>query len=268
MAKMVYWIDDSVQKLLHIMQGIITDLWNVYAEDENDKVMSKILLFGNEFLRVSEETGNTIQKEYELQKRLDLCFKNACSKHADVDWRRENYKMGRNLIEDCARVLFKQWTDQEADLFCGDEKDNAYQKRQEDLILLEEVKKYWIPENRDAMEEQMWKEGAPDKVKKLIELMNIQPGACVGIDLALLTNDRESIRYIDKPVIAMELYHQIKEKDYFCFLYSTYSYEKYLVPRCKEIYYSHYNDECSIYRREEMMIKGNYEKIADVIRKA
>ncbi len=266
MAKTIYWIDDSVQKLEYIMQGIVTELWNVCAEDENDKVVSKILLFGNEYQGGGEETSNNIKKEYELQKRLDINLRYACCQNEEITWGRETYKNNRYLIKDCVKVLFKQWTDQEADLFSVDKKDKEYQKRQQELCFLEEIKEYWAPENRDVIEAETWKREASDKVKKLIDMMEIEKGACVGIDLALLKKDREYLLF-NKPVIAMELYHQLKTK-FFCFLYSTYTYEGHLVTRCKEIYNNYFEEDCRIYRRDEMMAKKNHDNITREIREA
>lgn len=254
MAQMVYWIDDSVKKLHYIMQGIIADLWDL--ETGVNKVVSKILLFGNEYQESPTESFDTIEKEYELFKRLDRVFYDACDSKKDVTWENEIYEANRYLIQNSVKALFKQWTEQEAVGLNTDERNAAYQKNQQLLSFFEEIQKYWRTENRDTMQMDVWQKEASEKVTKLIELMNLEPGACVGIDLALLKNDRISILTSDKTVIAMELYHQLS-KEHFCFLYSTYSYEKNLVPKCKEIYKKHYNEDCIIYRRGELMEKKN-----------
>lgn len=263
MAKTVYWIDDSRHKLHYIMGGIITDLWNL-EEAEGKQVVSKILLFGNESQQASTKQLCSIEEEHELVRRLDYYLGAACDKNEDVSWKRELYEKNRYLIQNSARVLFKQWTEWEESMSDEAEKGKAYEERQQELQLYGEIQRFWLPESRDAMEEELWQREAPEKVTRLIELMKLEPGACVGIDLALLAGDRESIRMKEKPIIAMELYRQLKE-EHFCFLYSTYSYEKNIVPRYEEIYQKYYHEECRVYRRGELMAKKSDNRIQQQI---
>lgn len=266
MSKTVYWIDDSVNKLLKLMDGIITDLWRVDIDENEKKIVSKILMFGDESSEEYDGKRASIEDEHYLQRRLELALREACFAKMDICPKTNFLSENRWLLQKGVRVLFKKLTEQEVEHLSEKEKVDLEKKRKNEEDFFKEIEKYWKFDNREDVPDDVWESESGVVVAKLIELMNIEEGACVGIDVALLSKDRICVLEMNKPVIAMELFHQLSER-HCCFLYSSYTYEKDLVPKCKEVYKKHYDEECCIFRREEIMLKRQTDMVKEHIEK-
>lgn len=244
--KTIYWIDDDVEKIVYIIQGVILQLWNLSETKTDEKTATKILIFGNDSQESQEEYLYTDKDIMRLKNYIaDIMF-GECRRIEGPSWENQTYDNNLFLITDSVKCLFKKLDEGVTE----DEKTENDKK----LEIYKKIKEYW--QSGQEVDVENLKENAENIVKELIQLMDIESGACVGIDLALLKGDREKVLEGKGPIISMELYNQLKE-NHPCFIYSTYIFEAELLSSCKEIFKKHYGGDIDILKRSELMLKCN-----------
>lgn len=243
MGKEIIWIDDDIEKIIYIMQGVISKLWGIGKGQSDEQYMSKILLFGNDFYPPGYEYQYSSKDEIKYSMMMEELFYRECLKLENgVGWNNTVYNDNKNLISNCFRILFKS----------DDEKKEA-------KLLFEKIKEKWSNNRNEEINSE-----ASDIVKELIKYMNIGENAIIGIDLALLKGDREFILNHDSLIISMELFHQLRETHH-CFIYSTYTFDTQVCNKCSEIYKKKYGENFKVIRSCDLRAKNISQKVIDEI---
>lgn len=238
-SRTIYWIDDNTGKMNDVIHGIITKFWKLDSEEEG--IASKIIIFGNASLASGSEALWTEAEELKFSDKVFNYFKDQCTDIDATNPSKETYKSNKELIKGSVRILYKQE--------CSKEEKEFYQNTLE----------IWRKgELKDGDSEEYKK--AQRMVSELITKMQILSGTGVGIDLELINGDfRDNM--VTKRILSMELYHQLKNNNYNCFLYSTEADYDSITKSWNEMYHKLYDteskSEIKIYTRNDMMKKGN-----------
>lgn len=246
--KELYWIDDDFVQMMFIAQGVISKLWNL-EDDETEGVCSKIILFGNAYMEderkwersklpSQEEEGKYYDNLFEL-------YKDNCYSIEGPNQERPTFYNNIDLVHNTVNCLLKN-------------------EKSEDVEMFADISRAWMTEINGEEDTELKKKRI-EQVKKLIERMRIKTGAVVGIDLSLIHGDVERIRNGQR-VISMELYRQLKEDSFKCFLYSAQAGEYGFSEKWKQTYkkYSSVSEvldvdleDIKIYERTEFLHKDS-----------
>lgn len=235
--KLIYWIDDDENDMYAVAKGVIQKLWNLEGDDG---VRSKILLVGSASDFDDIEKSYSEDDEKMFRWKIEDIFIRICRNIQRQDPLDDLYEKKKHLIEDPITVVFKDVN--------NDAQNGSYSKLNE----------LW---SQQALEEEGDENynNAKLEINKLISIMQIPQHALVGIDVLLLSDDEYRIME-NKRIVSMELYHQLTELDYRCFLYSSEADNKALVNNWNEVYRKFYKDEnkdIMIWLRQELTQKGS-----------
>lgn len=246
--KKLYWIDDDFAQMMYIAQGVISKLWNM-EDDEAEGVCSKIILFGNAYM---EDERKWEWNKLPSQEDEDIYYDSLLALYDDncfsIDGpnrERPTFYKNMELVQNTVICLLKNEQSGDAEMFA-------------------DISKAWMEEIKCEEDTELDKKRI-EQVKKLIGRMSIGKDAVVGIDLSLMHGDIERIRN-GQEVISMELYRQLKEDSFQCFLYSAQAGEYGFSEKWKQTYkgYSSVNgllnvdlEEIRIYERTEFLYKGS-----------
>lgn len=246
--KELYWIDDNFAQMMYIAQGVISKLWNL-EEDETEGVCSKIILFGNAYMEDERKwEWNKLPSQEEEDKyynNLLALYEDNCYPIDGPNQEKPTFYKNEELVRNTVSCLLKN-------------------EQSEDVEMFADISKTWMKEINGEEDTELNKKRI-EQVEKLIGRMNIKKGAVVGIDLSLIHGDIERIRN-GKRVISMELYRQLKEDSFKCFLYSAQAGEYGFSEKWKQTYKMYpsvngvLNDELEdirIYERAEFLYKGS-----------
>lgn len=253
--KRLYWIDDNFPQMMHIAQGVISKLWNL-KEDAADKVHSKIILFGNAYMEGERRwEWNRLpsqQEEDNYYEELLGAYEDNCHPIDGPNQKRPIFYKNIELVQDAVVCLLKN-------------------ERNEDVEMFDEISKTWMEEINGEKDTELDKKRT-EQVEKLIGRMNIEEGAVIGIDLSLIHGDIERIRD-GKRVISMELYRQLKEDNFICFLYSAQAGEYGFSERWKQTYKEYQAmhgisdvglEDIRIYERTQFLYKGSDDIVCEL----
>lgn len=238
--KQVYWIDDNVSAICSILQSVFVKLWNLGGDE--CKYKSNMIIFGNGWRMPEDRNLLAKERQEELNKRLRERYREECE-NVDNFRDEKTFSNNKELINNAIRILINDES--------GDYEKNLYR----------EVYDCWVKENLDDDEKYLH---ASQKVDELINLMKINEGAIVFIDIELLFGDLERLNIKEdddvkaQRIISMELYKQLSDKGIKCFFYSS------NVVNCghekafKKIYRKKYHSEAeiSVYDRNFFTHKG------------
>lgn len=237
MGKTIYWIDDDVQQMISIMQGVFPTLWDLDQKDNENEAATKIIIFGNDFQDPPNKKLYSKREEIAFQHKLEDFLHQECIKRKRATWKTELYQSKSKLIENAVRILFKE----------SDADEETTEAKDDELKFYRETREYWKSIGQKEKPES-------DRVEKLIQMMQLTEDAVVGIDLILLYKDIERAK-AGKCIISMELYHQLQEK-YTCFLYSSATFDRILIDSWKETYMNIYGaQDVRIYTKHELFEK-------------
>ena len=238
----IYWIDDNIEQMLYVVQGVFTQLWDLKNEDG---VKSKIVIFGNgcEEYDSNDLCSMEIEQKYTL--RLWNMFVDKCQ---DVDGaRRGNETFGRNeeLIQEPIRFLFKKGNEEEEDFY-------------------KSIKNLWIHGNLNADSKDY--QSVKDKTTQLLEKIKIDEDSCVAVDLVIFFDDLDRV-INGKRIFSMEMYNQLVERGNKCFIYSSDADQEEVIAQWKNTYRELYNQdaEVEIYQRIQLTEEGRH-NMAEVIK--
>lgn len=245
MRGIVYWIDDSIRDVYHVVEGVFSQIWNF--EDEGYK--NQIIIFGNAYLEnnLSEKLW-TEKDEVKFSKQIHGFFSDQC-RNLEIGGVREfSYDERKEFLDGVVTILFKE---------------NA-----NNLNFYDEIKKIWMDDcSADLQEDNMSKES---NVSQLITLMNIKDDSIVGIDISLLKGDFKKVQEGKGNLICLELFYQLKRKGMRCFLYSNDASDQFnsLVSKIyKDLYGEEDDIENNIVARSDLMKKGNTSIILEILSK-
>lgn len=271
MSKTLLWIDDSIAMIMEVVQGAIVDSWKLGEENE-EGMKTKILIWGD----ACQERDSTAlwkqEEENKMNRKLHELFKDECENVEGPTIGNETAEKNLHLIDRAIQILFKEEdTEEDRNLY-----DATRKIWKEELDNERELKK---EEGEKAEENELQKsnyEQAKNYVTKIIERMDIKKtegdGAnskeetIIGIDLELLSGDLERTRD-GKRIISMEFYHQLREKKYPCFIYSSNADDNQLMKSWKDTYKVLYKDENPIltYERSNFNKKSRENMIAQIV---
>lgn len=240
MKKTIFWIDDNIGVIKNIAESIFPHFWKI---DEENGIETYVRILGN---GIQEPPGLGLWEEgdeQELQEFIDKIFERLC-RDVDVLGEKKLYAKKKYLVCDSVKIMYKKTEDSEGKKECEE-----YRK----------LCSIWQgnPLEKSNGNVERIAEEARVSAKKALKKMNIEKGACVGLDLALLQRDIEKVRDEKKPILSMELYHMIKE-EHECFLYSFYFFDNMFVESWKSVYAKYYCDkeEPIIHKRCDMYKKN------------
>lgn len=242
--KLIYWIDDNENDMYAVAKGVIQKLWNLEGDDS---VRSKILLVGNASDFDDTEKNYSEDDEKMFRWKIEDIFIRICRNIQRQDPLDDLYEKKKHLIEDPITVVFK---DVDKDV-----QDGFYLK----------LNNLWSQQALESESDKNYN-NAKLVIEKLISKMQIPQYALVGIDVLLLSDDEYRIME-SKRIVSMELYHQLTELNYMCFLYSSEADNKDLVNNWNEVYRKFYNDENKdilIWLRQELTQKGSEKTVEDL----
>lgn len=233
MEKKIYWIDDYPGAILTIAENIFPYFWKL---DEDEGIETHVKLIGNAF---QEPPGLELwskKDEQNLQEALMEQFKQV--------WKDKKRFEEDKVIEHRKKLIY------------GNVK--FLYKNPENDVEKEQIKEYrklcelW----QSNLKDNETRNEAKKLAQKLYQLLDIDLGACVALDMALLQGDIEKIQKKAGPILSMELYHLIK-KSHKCFLYSYYVFDNSFINAWKDFYKYSYEDseEPVIYSRSAMYTK-------------
>lgn len=245
--KELYWIDDDFAQMMYIAQGVISKLWSL--NDIAEGVCSKIILFGNAYMEDERNwEWNKLPSQEEEDKYYDnllVLYEDNCFSIDGPNRERPTFKKNKKLVQNTVVCLLK------------DEKKG-------DVEMFTDISRAWTKEVNDENDAEL-DQKRTEQVKKLIGRMYIEKGAVIGIDLSLIHGDIERIRN-GKRVISMELFRQLKEDNFKCFLYSAQAGEYGFSEKWKQTYKEYQSaggvsnndlDDIRIYERTEFLYKGS-----------
>lgn len=259
----IYWVDDDFTQMLYIIQGAISKLWRLKQQDA-ESVQSNIIIFGNAYFENDSDKLPSQKDEDDAYEDLINFFKECCMKVDGPNRDKPTYRNNVHLIENAVRFLFKD---------SNDEEKKAYNS----------IRKVWSGEDEGSdieaeteteAKEKAKCESAKKQIEKLIKHMELKDGAVVGIDLLLLHGDYTRIKN-KKRIISMELFNQLKQNNFACFLYSSETDDVDFTQKWKEIYNECYKpkgaeedviNDVKIYRRQDFLRKGSEDVVAEVER--
>lgn len=262
MSKTLLWIDDSMEFVMPMIQGVIVDSWKL-GEKNEEGMRTRILIFGDGFLE-----GNTVdlwkqEDENKMNRDLFDLFIDECEDIQGPTFDSNIYTGNLPLIDKAIQILFKE------------------EDKEEDHDFYNTVKSIWkkkLTEERESNEEKGSEEGNYKEAKKyvtdIIKRMQIDTDSemagksketIIGIDLALLSGDLDRAKD-NKRIISMEFYHQLRMNQYPCFLYSTDADDKQLIDAWKNTYKRLYEDEepVTTYERSDFSVKGKDNMILQI----
>lgn len=243
--KIIYWIDDDINKIQSIMQGAVVKLWNLNGEGK--KYKSKIIVFGNGFTMPEDNSLFDGKLKEQLNKKIKEQYREECE---DIDGFeiKSTYRDNKWLIEgDVVDIPFMNESDSKV-------KDIYY-----------EAYECWTKE--DLGDEGKYND-ASEKVKCIIEQMTIDSNAYVFIDIDLLFGDYIKVND-NKLVICMEFYKQLHDNNLECFFYSTNMIADDIEKRFLETFKAKYEyEDIIVYDRRFFIKKGlDYESLQDILNK-
>ena len=254
MEKILLWIDDSIELIMEVIQGVIVDSWKLDNEGA-EGMRTKILIFGDACMERESTALWTAADEKNMNIDMHELFIEQCEEVVGAEVGNELAVEKHHLVENAVQIVFK--------------KEDAGEK----LTFYRELQDIWKEKNLDEANKEDY-ENAKECVTKLIEWMKIddiveqKEKSMIGIDLELLFGDLEKARE-NKRIISMELYHQLREQMYPCFMYSSNADDMKLVDAWKKTYKDLYEDdeEIAIYersdfgrkKREDMIMRINQE---------
>lgn len=249
--KQVYWIDDSFQQMLYIMQGAITKLWNLENTGE-EGIASKIFIFGNAYEVADTNFLFSHMDEQEAKLKMKDLFLERCANIDGPDRNRPVYNARKELISDTVNYLYKK-----------DEK--------EDEEAYNELKSIWMSGKLEGNEENEY-QSASKKVRELIDRVEMmeqnleketEQKRVIGMDVMLLYGDRDRLLE-GRRIISMDLYDQLKNKGYTCFMYSAEADDDDLMNKWRKVYentYKNNKETVLIFKRSDFMLKGSLDII-------
>lgn len=244
MEKAIYWIDDNPGGIMSIVENIFPYFWKI-SEDEG--IETHVRIFGNAEQNSYELCLWKKSDEIEFQDEIMKRFERLCS-NKDEFGEEGIFNKKKCLIDKNIRFMYKFPENDEEEKEYENYK-NIYNIWKNDLAT----------ENVEG--EVCISKKARDLAKMLLEKMDIQQRACVGLDLALLQGDIKKVCDFKKPILSMELYNLLKA-NHECFLYSHYVLDTDFVNAWKEVYANYYDDEkIIIHKRSEMYAKNISESL-------
>ncbi len=266
MSKTLLWIDDSMERILEVIQGAIVDSWKLDKEDE-EGMKTRILIFGDACQEGDPAALWERKNEVKMNSKLLNIFLEECENVEGPTDGNETAEKKRHLIDNAIQILYKA------------------EDSEEDRNLYYSIKELW---KKEADEEEGTQEEAKSKEKeaetndsqqaktdvaKIIERMHIadistaKEETIIGIDLELLSGDLERVRN-RKKIISMEFYHQLQGKKYPCFIYSSNADDYQLIEAWKDTYKKLYHDECPVptYERSDFSRKSRENMIERIER--
>lgn len=238
MSKTLLWIDDSMELILEVIHGLIVDSWKLNEENE-EGMRTRILIFGDAGLERNSEALWSLADEKEMNLKLLDLFLEKCENVEGPTSGNETAEKNWHLVDKAIQILFKK-------------EDSA-----EDLNLYRAIRTKWKAESDKASskDEKDGYEQAKQYVTQIIERMHIaqaaeaaetlgaeKAGTIIGIDLELLAGDIERTKSGER-IISMELFNQLREKQYPCFIYSSHADDKQLIDAWTHTYQKLYQDE-------------------------
>lgn len=269
MSKTLLWIDDSMELIMEVVQGAIIDSWKLGEENE-EGMKTKILIWGDATLERNSMTLWERENEIRMNRKLHKLFLEACENVEGPTNGNETAKKNLHLIEGAIQILFKEEDTEEDRILYHAARKKWKEELDDERQLKEEGKKSEEKEPQKSNYEQ-----AKEYVTKIIERMNINKAAgagadskeetIIGIDLELLSDDLERARD-GKRIVSMEFYHQLREKQYPCFIYSSHADDNQLIDAWKNTYKQLYNDENPVttYERSDFNKKGRENMISNI----
>lgn len=242
MTKTLYLIDDGIKQMITVMNGQFPELW--FLEEPDGGVKAKVIIFGNGNNEFFSSELYSEEEEIDFQQKMgDLLYTECKRKEIEYD-KKDLFLEKSELIEDAVNILFKKQTEKEQ------------------LGLYQDICSYWQKDIKEGAVGQEEKE----KVSRLIELMQIEQDACVGIDMVLLYQDIERTKE-GKCIISMELYDQLR-KNHKCFIYSSTTFDGKFIEKWKETYVNNYNrdEKIEVYKKLEMRRKKHNSYVFDHIK--
>ncbi len=251
----IYWVDDDFTQMLYIIQGAIAKLWRL-KQTEKESVQSNIIIFGNAYFENDSDKLASQNDEDDAYEELSNFFKECCMKLDGPNREKPTYWNNVYLIENAVLFLFKDESDEDREEY-------------------NDIRKVWSGrDEKNNIETESGYRDVKERVEKLIKRMKLTEGAVVGIDLLLLYGDFSRIKNGQR-IISMELFNQLKERNFKCFLYSSETDEVDFTQKWKETYKELYRpsddledviSDVKIYRRQDFLRKGSEEVVEEVER--
>lgn len=242
--KKIYWIDDNMQQLTYILQGAISKMWEIENSKE-EGIASEVIVFGNAWEEMDTDSLPSLKDQSETEDMVHDHFLELCIKKDGPNEDRPSYCEKKKLIENCVNYIYVQ--------------DNP-----EDIKQYKELKCAWMSTDLNDKESSKYEEAA-NMVQQLINKMNLQEKAIVGIDMALLYGDMEKLEGKNR-ILSMELYKKISDNGLKCFMYSAEADDDDLMNNWLDTYAALYEKkDVKIYQRSDLMKKGG-EKIINEIK--
>ena len=237
MGKSIYWIDDSCSVIMNIVKTIFPKFWKL--DEEQDGIETHIRIFGND---IQESPQLVLWDKNDVkgfQQEIIKLFEQLCRNYDDFS-EESLFERNRHLICDNIKFLYTQEDTNEKEI---EEYRKLYQMWSGDVLnQFGDGGGSIIPEARSC-------------AKQLLEKLDIEKGACVGLDLALFWGDIKRVRDENKPILSMELYNMIKEQ-HECFLYSYYYFDTSFINAWQSVYAKIYHaPKPIIHRRRELYAK-------------
>lgn len=269
MSKTLVWIDDSMELIMEVVQGAIVDSWKLGKENE-EGMKTQILIWGDACLERDSTALWKQEDENKMNRKLHKLFIDECEDVEGPTIGNETAEKNLHLIEGAIRILFKEEdTEEDRNLY-----NVARKIWKEELDNEKELKEEGKTSEEKAPQKSNY-EQAKNHVMKIIERMNIKEKAgtgadlkeetIIGIDMELLSGDLERARD-GKRIISMEFYHQLREKQYPCFIYSSHADDDQLMKSWKDTYKELYKDEKPVmtYERSDFNRKSRENMIAQI----
>lgn len=269
MSKTLLWIDDSMERILEVIQGAIVDSWKLDKEDE-EGMKTRILIFGDACQEGDSAALWERKNEVKMNSKLLNIFLEECENVEGPTDGNETAEKKRHLIDNAIQILYKA-EDSEEDRNLYYSIKELWKKEADEEGTKEEAKsKEKEAETNDSQQ-------AKTDVAKIIERMHIEKDVAdvstakeetiIGIDLELLSGDLERVRN-HKKIISMEFYHQLQEKKYPCFIYSSNADDYQLIEAWKDTYKKLYHDNRTVptYERSDFSRKSRENMIERIER--
>lgn len=236
--KKLYWIDDSFGAIESIMRSAFPELWEV---EKDEGISSHILIIGNEYMHNSQDYLYGDNEEKECIEKVKSYFEEICADFDQTDEEKKTFSSHRKLVENPVRMVFKSTDDEE--------KHKIYKE----LLT-------WAKATEEYPKDKL-----SSLMENVIKILSIESPAVVGIDILIWKGDMEKIEN-KRMVFSLAVFHELKQKGYTCFLYSSNADDIDLVRNCKEIYTEQFKGEEleAIFLRADLMRKGNVDVISKI----